>query len=438
MGLASPLRYFRNTGSGRFAEDTAAAGLTGLTGGLNLVSGDYDNDGRVDVLVLRGGWMGAAGAYPRSLLRNLGGGRFEDVTEAAGLLEAEPSQTAAWFDFDGDGWLDLFVGHESVPARLSVCRLYWNNRRGGFVECAAPAGVAVSAFVKGVAAGDYNNDGRPDLYLSLRDAPNRLFRNEGPAGPDRPTGPAAPAGSGGGTPPRWRFTDSTAAAGVAEPVRSFPTWFFDYDNDGWLDLFVGGYGVDSVGDVVADVLGRPSAGERPRLYRNRRDGTFAEVSRAVRLDRVILGMGGNFGDLDNDGWLDLYLGTGDPEFTTLVSNRMFRNDAGRRFQDVTTAGGFGHLQKGHGVSFADLDNDGDQDIYHVLGGAYSGDVYRNALFRNPGHTNHWITLKLEGTRANRGGLGARVKLVVAGRDGTREIHRVAGTGGSFGCNPTLQ
>jgi hypothetical protein len=130
-------------------------------------------------------------------------------------------------------------------------------------------------------------------------------------------------------------------------------------------------------------------------------------------------MGCNFGDLDNDGWLDFYVGTGDPSLSMLIPNRMFRNDGGKRFQEVTSSGGFGHLQKGHGISFADLDNDGDQDIHEEMGGAVSGDVAHNALYLNPGHGNHWITLKLEGVTSNRAAIGARIRAIVQTLEPTR-------------------
>src|SRR5262245_49197455 len=152
----------------------------------------------------------------------------------------------------------------------------------------------------------------------------------------------------------------------------------------------------------------------------------------------MLAMGSNFGDLDNDGWLDFYVGTGAPAFNMLVPNRMFRNADGKFFQDVTTSGGFGHLQKGHGVAFGDIDNDGDQDIYEVIGGAFQGDNYRNALWENPGHGNHWITLKLDGVQSNRSAIGARIQVDIETDSGPRTIYKTVSAGGSFGCSPLRQ
>jgi hypothetical protein len=117
---------------------------------------------------------------------------------------------------------------------------------------------------------------------------------------------------------------------------------------------------------------------------------------------------------------------------------MFRNAEGRFFQDVTTATGTGHLQKGHGVGFADLDNDGAQDIFAVIGGSYTGDTYRSVLFHNPGNTNHWLKLKLEGTKSNRAAIGARIKVTVATANGPRQIFKTVNSGGSFGSSPLRQ
>ena len=149
-------------------------------------------------------------------------------------------------------------------------------------------------------------------------------------------------------------------------------------------------------------------------------------------------MAANFGDLDNDGFLDFYLGTGAPDLNMLVPNRVMRNDGGRTFQDVTTSGGFGHLQKGHGIAFGDLDHDGDQDIYTSLGGAYEGDVYYNALFENPGYSDYWQKLKLVGGKSNRASIGSRIKATVATPNGKQVIHKTVNSGATFGCSPLRQ
>ena len=453
--LTHQLRYFRNNGDGTFSDRTREANLTGITGGLSLYHTDYNNDGFPDVLMMRGAWLNERGRYPNSLLRNNGDGTFSDVTEEAGLLSFHPTQTAAWGDYNNDGWIDLFIGNETsrsdartdemYPNRgasgVHPCELYHNNGDGTFTERAAELGLANVGFVKAVIWGDYNNDGRLDLYLSRLGEDNVLYRNDGPvedAGDEpttsRPGFPERPR------PQRrpWRFTDVTQAAGVAEPKYSFPTWFWDYDNDGWLDLFVSGYGISTVGEHVSDYLGQPHTGDLPRLYHNNGDGTFTDVTVATKLNKLLLSMAANFGDLDNDGYPDFYVGTGMPDFRAQIPNRMFRNDAGRAFQDVTTSGGFGNVQKGHAIVFADLDNDGDQDVFEVMGGAYEGDLYYDLLLENPGHGNHWIKLLLEGRRSNRLGVGARIRVRVVTPDGERDIHKLVTTGATFGSTTLRQ
>ena len=425
-GPRDQMHLFHNQGNGSFKDVTAQAGLLGETGGLNVVVTDYNNDGHPDVLVLRGGWWNKFGRYPMSLLRNNGDGTFDDVTEAAGLMSPHPTQTAAWADFDNDGWLDLFVGHESTPEDPNPCQLFHNNHDGTFTEMAAPLGLAQLGFVKGVAWGDYNNDGRPDLYVSILNGQNRLFRNDGTP---------APGDSSGAF---WKFTDVTASAGVDHQTHSFATWFFDYDNDGWPDIFSAGYSTESAKDVGAFEMGKLNKAETPRLYHNNHDGTFTDVTHAVHLDRVILTMGANFGDLDNDGFLDVYLGTGDSTYQALLPNRMFRDAEGKTFLDVTTSGGFGHLQKGHAVAFGDLENTGNEDIFEEMGGALPGDTFQSALYHNPGHGNHWITLELEGVTTNRPAFGARIDVTITESGHSRHIYRTVGYGSSFGGNPLRQ
>ncbi len=407
-----PIQAFRNDGKGGFEDVAEAWGLAEQLGGLNLVHADYDNDGRLDLLILRGAWLGANGKIRNSLLRNEaspGGLRFVDTTRAAGVAEpAAPTQTAAWADFDGDGDLDLYLGNETEPAVPIPSQLFANDGDGTFTEVTERAGVGNGRFTKGVAWGDYDDDGDPDLYLSNIGA-NRLYRNDGDG----------------------RFSDVAEELGVTEPIgRSFASWFFDPDNDGDLDLFVADYSAE-VEAVAAYYLGQDVAAGQPRLYRND-GGRFVESSRDLGLTMPALVMGANFGDLDNDGFEDLYLGTGDPEFETLFPNLVLRNEAGARFVERTDAFRLGHLQKGHGIAFGDVDNDGDQDLFHQLGGFYPGDSYANALFENPGGSQRWITLKLEGRRANRFAIGARIDLRVRSGETVRRIARVVGSGSSFG------
>jgi hypothetical protein len=424
-----PMKAFRNDGRGGFADVTRVWGLDGQLGGLYLVQADYDGDGRPDLLVTRGAWLGEDGRMRRSLLRNdlaRPAHRFVDVTAAAGLAEpAYPSQAVTWADYDGDGDLDLFVGNEGTSPQASISRdgttgqiypsqLFRNNGDGTFTDVAARAGVLNNRFAKGAAWGDYDNDGDPDLYVS-NIGPNRLYRN-----------------NGDGT-----FTDVAPALGVTAPTDvSFATWFFDYDNDGDLDLFVADYSA-RVRQVFDSFFGVKISTGHPVLYRND-GGRFTDVSREVGFDRPLLMMGANYGDIDNDGFPDVYLGTGAPDYEALMPNVMYRNDDGRAFQDVSAAGGFGHLQKGHAIAFGDIDNDGDQDLLEQMGGAFPFDTFYNALYENPGNGNAWITLRLQGTKANRLGAGARIEVKARAGEKTRSIYALAGSGGSFGADSLQQ
>ena len=174
------IRYFRNNRDGTFTERTAEAGLLGLYGGLDMVQADYDNDGDVDLLVLRGAWLRAEGRHPNSLLRNDGEGTFTDVTFDAGLGEVHyPSPTAAWGDYDNDGDLDLYVGNESSRALPAPSQLFRNNGDGTFIDVAAAAAVMNYRYAKAAVWGDYNGDGLQDLYVSNYRGNNRLYRNTG-------------------------------------------------------------------------------------------------------------------------------------------------------------------------------------------------------------------------------------------------------------------
>lgn len=399
-----PLRFHRANGDGTYTDRARAAGLANQLGGLNLVSTDFDNDGWIDIFVLRGGWE-----FPmrNSLLRNNGHGTFTDVTAKAGLATpATASQTAAWADYDLDGDLDVFVGNEFSPSQL-----FRNNGGGAFEDVGSSTGVARTAFTKGASWADYDNDGDPDLYVSNFGEPNFLYRN-----------------NGDGT-----FSEVATELGVAKPAYSFPVWFMDYDNDGWQDLFVSGY-VQSLGDVARGYLGEEPKGETFKVYRNEK-GKFTDVTKAVGMARNALTMGCNSGDIDNDGYLDFYLGTGAPSYGALTPNLLFHNNEGKSFADATYAAGVGHLQKGHGIALADMDHDGDQDIFLHSGGAVPGDAYPNSLYANSGNGNRWLEVRLTGVKSNRAAIGARLTVTLA--DG-RRIHRTATAGTSFGTSTLRQ
>jgi tetratricopeptide (TPR) repeat protein len=404
---------FINRGDGLFEERSGPAGLADQVGAANATHADYDNDGDLDVLLLRGGWEWAKRP---SLLRNRGNGTFEDVTAAAGLIAPIACHSGAWADYDNDGFVDLYMAGEfdrKRPDPRNLGRLYHNNRDGTFTDVAASAGVLNQLWGKGAAWGDYDNDGDPDLYVSNDADPNRLYRN-----------------NGDGT-----FTDVALALGVTEPLASFACWWWDYDNDGRLDLFVCAFG-NRLSDVIRSHLGQPTLGERPRLFRNQWPGGFRDVTAEAGLDRVLVCMGSNFGDLDNDGFLDIYLGTGRAEYRYVVPNVLFKNVDGLRFEDVTTSSGTGHLQKGHGIAFADWDRDGDLDIFLECGGATPGDRAHNALFQNPGHGNHWLTVRLVGNKTNRAAIGARVRVDLPRPGGGVDSRYREVTGGSsYGGNP---
>ena len=424
MGLGDQMEYFRNKGDGTFERVTEKAGLKGELGGLNMVQADYDNDGCIDVYIARGAWYHDKGQLPSSLLHNNCDGTFTDVTAKAGVMNNFPTQTVVWADFNNDGLLDLFVGNEIMRDKVAwkadakSFRLYVNNGDGTFTDVGEQTGIKLDGMVKGVAAADFMNDGWPGLYVSVMGGPNRLFRNTGQPG-------KVP-----------HFVDITEKAGVAEPNMSFTTWFFDYDNDGWEDIFVSGYSA-TIPNIVREMLGDKAnaKGERPRLYHNNHDGTFTDRSKEMHLDQLLLTMGANYGDLDNDGWLDFYAGTGAAPLVNIVPNQMFRNAGGAFFQNVTTSGGFGHLQKGHAVAFGDVDNDGNEDVFANIGGAMAGDKFYSVLFKNPGHPNHWIKLDLVGVKANRFGVGARLHVRATAPDGKPlDVYRTVGSGGSFGAS----
>jgi hypothetical protein len=399
---------YRNKGDGTFEDRTSAAKLDGQLGGLGCIQADFDNDGYLDLFLPRGAWLPYA--VRPSLMRNNGDGTFTDVTERAGLTEALNSDTSQWVDFDNDGWIDLFVACERQP-----CKLYRNRGNGTFEDVTEKANLhAVRGVLKGCAWLDFDNDRYPDLFLNDYTGAARFFRN-----------------NRNGT-----FTDATAEVGIDGPRQGMSCWAWDYDNDGYLDIFATSFD-RSVEAVLQGMLGQPHGRESNRLYRNDGGKKFVDVTKAAGLDQVFSSMGTNFGDFDNDGFLDFYLGTGDHDLATLVPNRMFRNVGGKRFADITTSSGTGNLQKGHGVGCGDWNRDGTIDIVIQMGGALPGDTYHNILFQNPGQTNNWLSVKLVGKASNRAAIGARIKVVTNTKE-PLTICRHVSSGSSFGGNPLEQ
>lgn len=402
----APLRnaLYRNNRDGTFTDVTEKAGVPGYGFGMGVAVGDYDNDGFVDIYVTNFG--------PNILYHNNGDGTFADVTAKAGVGDPRWSTSAAFFDYDNDGRLDLFVCNyldwnfdknvfcgENRPGYRAYCHpdvfkgisnvLYHNNGDGTFTDVSEKAGIA-SAEGKGlgVAAADYNDDGLIDIYVANDAVRNFLFKNEG-----------------GG-----KFTDIALIAEVAyglnaKPESGMGTDWGDYDGDGRLDLF------------VTNIDMEPN-----RLHRNNGDDTFTDATVQAGLGEVALlysGFGTRFVDYDNDGDLDLVVTNGHP----LDNAHLFRDGVNYAeepflFQNVggvfrNVAPELGEVMKrryaGRGLAVGDYDNDGDADFLLINCGQPP------VLIRNDGgNQNHWIGLKLVGTKSNRDGVGAKVK-VMAGK-----------------------
>jgi hypothetical protein len=234
---SDPMAFFRNKGDGTFEDRTKAAGLEGQRGGLYCVQGDFNNDGNMDIFIPRGSWLPADLHQRPSLLRNNGDGTFTDVTKEAGMMAPMNSVSASWADYDNDGLLDLFVCCQQQP-----CMLYRNKGQGVFEEVAAQAGLPRDLLgILGAAWIDFDNDGYPDLFVNQgrgfmpgKDGAARLYRN------DR----------------KGRFIDMTKEMGIDGPANGFSCWAFDYDNDGWLDIFATSIVNQSLDVIVKGMMGQ--------------------------------------------------------------------------------------------------------------------------------------------------------------------------------------
>ncbi len=418
-GITDQIHYYINDGNGGFEEQAKAKGLDGVIGGLNIKQTDYNNDGFIDLYIMRGAWMRWDGTIPNTLLKNNGDGSFSDVTIEAGLMTHTPTQAISWNDFNKDGWLDLIVVNESFDTLTFPTQLWINNKNGTFTDVGAKAGLSQTGYHKGVSVDDINNDGWPDIYVSVLGDANLMYLHSGKLEDGTPT-----------------FNEAAQFLNLTEPKVAFPNMIFDFNNDGKNDILVSSFRSklnNPSADLSMNIKGRKTGG-KTLLYINKGGGKFEEISSEIGLTEAIYTMGCNYGDLDNDGWIDFYLATGNPSFFSIVPNKLYRNVQGHNIEDVTFASGMGHIQKGHGISMVDMDLDGDLDVYVVMGGAYEGDNFQNAYFNNPGFGNHFIGIRLEGTRSNRKGIGARIRLLIEENGQERELWRTMNSGASFGAN----
>ncbi|HLJ45240.1 MAG TPA: CRTAC1 family protein [Bryobacteraceae bacterium] len=423
-GKGGSNRLYHNDGHDHFSDVTAETGLTSEGWGQGVCAGDYNNDGFIDLFVTYWG--------QNRLYRNIGGKRFEDVTAAAHLTQdrVRYNTGCAFLDYDNDGHLDLFVsnylrfdpektpkpgenpycwyrgipvncGPRGLPFDRNI--LYRGNTDGTFTDISESSKIAepVGHYSLGVLTGDFNGDGLPDIYVACDQTPSLLYINQG-----------------NGT-----FEEEAVLRGVA------------YDENGKAMSGMGVAASDYDGDGLLDIFRSNFSDERETLYRNRGKGEFDDVTTLVGLARNTryVGWGCGFFDFDNDGWKDLLLVNGHvfPEVDTLNSNVryknpiiLYHNNGKGAFDDISTQSGAG-LQEQHasrGAAFGDIDNDGSLEVV-----VNNQNERPSLLKQSVPSSNHWIELKLVGTRSNRAAIGARVQLTTGGRTLIDEVR----SGGSY-------
>ncbi len=410
-------RLYRNNGDGTFTDVTEKAGLQGRGYGMGVATGDFNNDGHVDLLVTN--------SDGNILYRNNGDGTFTDVTLKAGVGASGWCTGAVFVDYDRDGFLDLVVSRyvewnfdmdvfcgEHRAGYRAYCHpdqfkpmgalVFHNNGDGTFSDVSLKAGLANHpGKALGVAVNDFDKDGWPDIFIANDSVPEQLFRNNRD-GTFSEVGLIAGAAYG---------EDGSVFAGMGAD-------FADYNNDGWPDIFV---------DALAN--------QKYSLFQNAH-GSFEDVTNRTGLGGITKlhsGWGARFADFDNDGWKDLFVAQShvmdnieltEPNLRYREKLSLMRN-LGGSFQDVAQGCGlpFTIPLAARGAAFGDLDNDGFVDI-----AINCNDGECVVLHNQGGNGNHWLTLKLKGTTSNRDGIGATIRLVT--EDGRGQFAYVS-TGGSY-------
>ena len=382
---------YRNNGDGTFTDVTEKAGVAGKGFGIGVTAGDYDNDGYEDLYVTN--WNSAI------LYHNNGDGTFTDVTEKVGVQNNHFGVGAAFVDYDRDGRLDLFVGNylkfDPQAKRLyytadafagpldyegDTNRLFHNNGDGTFTDVSEKSGIgSIPGRAMGVAVGDFDNDGWPDIYVANDQMESYLYHN-----------------NHDGTFTNVGLEQNVAYGTNGDTPSAMGPIFADYDNDGVLDLF------------VSDM-------RYHRMFRNSlKDGSFIDTtaeSGIAHMAGQYVGWGDGLFDFDNDGWKDVFVVNGGLHWLVPMEDSLLRNNGNGTFTDVSSDAGSYFKQKkvGRGACFADYDNDGFIDAFIVVLGGQGILIHANPPAGNA--RNHWLTLRLIGTKSNRDGFGTRLEAV---------------------------
>ncbi len=407
----APFRLLRNLGNGKFTDVASQLGLVDPVG-LGCYASqfvDYDNDGYQDIFLSSNGWGGGGRLF---LFHNEQGKRFADVTDQAGLGGTVNAFGTSWSDYDNDGRVDLAVATGIIdPAGGDRLRLFHNEGNGKFREVGLEAGLTQKARWITVCWGDYDGDGRQDLLAMSFDAGCFLFRNLG----------------------NGKFQDVSERAGLRDSRHTYTAEFLDYDNDGRLDLFVSTYPAKfGLTDMIENkISGATVAPENQQfLFHNNGDGTFTDVTEKSGITGEYGAMSSQSADLDNDGYPEILLGTGNPELDWTEPKVLFHNDGSGHFVDVATAAGLIHFGMLHGIALSDYDDTGNLSLFGSFGGFYWGTRETSKLYHNLGSGHHALEVHLVGTRSNRDAIGARVAATMQ----SRTIFKWVNGGNGFGCS----